>query len=66
MPERARHSSKYKSRSSEERDDEEGHEVVSEDEIQLKSISSEDQASPIRVVSTLLLIVFVDCFYVLV
>lgn len=52
MPERARHSSKYKSRSSEERDDEEVHEAVSEDEFQHKSISSEDQTSPRRVVST--------------
>lgn len=38
--------------------------MVSEDEFQHKSTSSEDQTSPTRIVSTLPLILREDCIYV--
>ena len=45
-PRSARHSSKYKARRSEEREDDDGREAVSEDESQHRSVSSEDTISP--------------------
>ena len=50
-PSSARHSSKYKTRNSEDREDDEGRGAASEDEYHHRSISSEDTTSPTRVVS---------------
>ena len=45
-PSSTRHSSKYKARRSEEREDDDRPEAVSEDESQHMSVSSEDTISP--------------------